>query len=402
MYVVITWFNHILMISHSDIYSFTQMLRRQEQVQDIQEEKTNDESELNDVDKMAAKIKQLEKMLCETVERTKKMEDVDMDKLFPKENVDDVEEYSSSSDEAKSTVSSVNTADDTPFLSKIGEHKFKQNGAILFLCQDSDEDNETWCDANKAVTNVGQKTFRKYVSDNNLKKASYAPTFGKTITKQQAKSSANKSKINAVDSKELIKITEKRTSQKGDMYKVIAKDLSEEWYTVTEIGSDYSRLLKEYEESVEQQVKKRKIRDEAKNNQAIPKRKTRKREVQPKPKQTNTKKKDSQKKIDKPPKKFFCRLNHRDYNSYKAEPSKTWFGENQRFDKSQCFICKRNIGTKQQPDCFVPTVTKPAYICVNSTKECKKCLCFHCCSFLMINDKSKEVKNNRRSTRKKK
>ena len=105
-------------------------------------------------------------------------------------------------------------------------------------------------------------------------------------------------------------------------------------------------------------------------------------------------------KQDKREKPFCCRLNHRNFLSYKAESNKKWFGEKQRFEKSECFICKKNIGTKSTNDTFVPSVSKPAYICVNSTKDCKKCVCHFCCVKLMINDNSSDTNNNRRSKRK--
>ena len=214
-----------------------------------------DNTESNDVNKIAQKIEELEQMLRDTVKRTTTLEEVDMNFLFPNE---EEENKSSSKSNTDTEISSVNTADDTPFLSKISEHKFKQNGAILFLCQDSDEDNETWCDANKAITNVGTKTFKKYVSENNLKKKTYTPTFAKNVTKTQVKSNANKSKIKAGASKDMIKIIGKRKAKKGVMYKVVAKDLTEKWKTIDEIGSDYPRLLNEYQASLNKQKKKRK------------------------------------------------------------------------------------------------------------------------------------------------
>ena len=222
-----------------------------------------DNTESNDVNKMAQKIQELEQMLRDTVKRTTTLEEVDMNFLFPNE---EEENKSSSKSNTDTKILSVNTADDTPFLSKISEHKFKQNGAILFLCQDSDEDNETWCDANKAITNVGTKTFKKYVSENNLKKKTYTPTFAKNVTKTQVKSNANKSKIKAGASKDMIKIIGKRKAKKGVMYKVVAKDLTENWKTIEEIGSDYPRLLNEYQASLNKQKKSGRVTGQNKTN----------------------------------------------------------------------------------------------------------------------------------------
>lgn len=50
-----------------------------------------------------------------------------------------------------------------------------------------------------------------------------------------------------------MKIVGKRNAKKAVMYKVIVKDLSEKWYIIDKIGSDYSRLLNDYEALVKKQ-----------------------------------------------------------------------------------------------------------------------------------------------------
>ena len=92
---------------------------------------------------MAAKIRKLEAMLNDTVRRTDTLEEVDMNKLFPSEDPDEIRSYTQT--DLSSDLCSVNTAQDKPFLTGIGGHTFKQNGAILFRCCDTDDENESWC-----------------------------------------------------------------------------------------------------------------------------------------------------------------------------------------------------------------------------------------------------------------
>ena len=132
------------------------------------------------------------------------------------------------------------------------------------------------------------------------------------------------------------------------------------------------------------------------NDDTTTKTKSKKKSVQSK---ATPKKADLKKVKEKVPKVFCCKLNHKDFRSYKAESDKKWFGEKQRFEKSECFICKKIIGTNNETNTFVPSTSKPAYICVNSTKNCIKCLCHFCCAKSMIDDKSDKTNNNRRSKR---
>ena len=103
---------------------------------------------------MAEKIRKLEAMLNDTVRRTDTLEEVDMNKLFPREDPDEIRSYTPT--DPSSDDLSVNTSKDKPFLPGIGGHTLKENGAISFRCHDTDDHNESWCLADKAITNVGK------------------------------------------------------------------------------------------------------------------------------------------------------------------------------------------------------------------------------------------------------
>ena len=416
----------------------------------------------NNVEKMAQKIKQLEAILNERNKRAISDDEIAM-KMFPPIDPDEVVPQSS---DTETEAASVNSANDKPFLSKIGDHRSKTNGLILFRCHDTDDENDSWCDADKAVTNVGKKEFKRYVKINKLKEQTYTPATAqpvKAVGKKDLKRLANISKGKSNGSKVITKIIEKRKTNNGQKYKVITEDLQVTWKTMDEMGPDYTKLITEYDDmmkNLEQtktkspkkspkkspnknkkttKTKGTQKRKQSSNNKAneggTPKRKqssnkkaneggTPKRKQSSKNKAneggtakrkkssnnkaneggTATRKQSSKNKANeggtaKPSKPFCCRLNHKKYQSYKAEGDKKWFGPNQRFDNSQCFICKKNIGIKPTDDNFVPSVAKPAYICVNSTKNCKKNLCHFCCAKLMINDNSENTNKTRRSTR---
>ena len=199
----------------------------------------------SNVEKMAEKIRNLEAMLNDTVRRTDTLEEVDINKLFPREDPEEIRSYTQT--DTSSDDLSVNTAKDKPFLTGIGGHTFKENGAILFRCHDTDDDNESWCLADKAITNVGKKLFKKYVEDNKLKKTSYTPATVKPISKKNLKKLANISQSKANNSKNIIKIIETRRTNDGDKYKVICQDLTTTWKTNNQIGPNFMQLINEFE-----------------------------------------------------------------------------------------------------------------------------------------------------------
>ena len=364
-------------------------------------------NENDNVEKLAEKIKQLEALLDERSKRAISDEELAI-KMFPRIDPDEVIVQSS---DTETEDPSVNSGKDKPFLSKIGNHKSKKNGVILFRCHDTDDENDSWCDADKAVTNVGKKEFRRYVKVNKLKQKTYTPVDVKPIKpvgKKDLKRMANLSKGKANVSTIITKIIGKRRTNDGEKYKVLTEDLRATWKTIDEIGPDFSQLITEYddpdrrdeESDVPKSNKKKKKEKRKKKSPTKKKAQSKKNDgtVSTKHKQSSktSENKDSELKAKKD---FCCRLNHKKFQSYKAEGDKKWFGENQRFDNSECFICKKNIGIKPKNDNFVPSVAKPAYICVNSTRNCKKCLCHFCCVKLMINDDSDNNNKNRRSTR---
>ena len=417
----------------------------------------NTSSAPNNLETMATKIKELQAMLTqkEGPNKTDNDED-DEDIVYPFDpiDIDEVRNHSSSSSETESDHESVNSAKDSPFLSTIGGHKFRDNGAISFRCHDTDDDNESWCDANKAITNVGKKVFNTYVKENKLKKASYNPVSVKPVSKKDLRKVANKAKAKQNVEKVMLKITNKRRSLEGVIYKVMTDDLKETWKTKNEIGPHFDRLVTEYVErqssgqssdtskqrqssgqssdtskspkkskqpkkktiaskspKKSKQPKKKTIASKSPKKSKQPKKKTTaskspKKSIQPK-KKTTVSKTTKKRKVLEPKKKqpvkdkpFVCRLNHKQYQTYKAESDKNWFADNQRFGNSVCFICKKSIQSKSNDDNFVPSTAKPAYICINSTKNCKKCLCHFCCAKLMVSDTTTNAQNNRRSTRK--
>ena len=100
------------------------------------------------------------------------------------------------------------------------------------------------------------------------------------------------------------------------------------------------------------------------------------------PKKQKGSRKESAKKVAET--EFKCKNNHKDFASYKAESNKNWFSANKRFAGSTCFICKISFSDEKSKDSFVPSATTPGYICLNSTKNCRKCLCNNCCVKAML------------------
>ena len=314
------------------------------------------------------------------------------------------------SSSTESELESVNSAKDNPFLSTIGGHKFRDDGAILFRCHDTDDDNESWCNSNKAITNVGKKVFEKYVNSKNLKKKTYTPQSIKPASKKDLRRLANINKAKQDVKKVMLKIVERRKAKNGDMYKVLTEDLKHTWETIESIGPEFCQLMNEYNQKqssstidAEETESQKKNLDKT-SKETAPKRsqnsqKRKNESTQDTAKNKSTKRKGTKKRTEPYKEKpFVCRLNHKQYQTYKAESDKKWFEEKQRFGNSMCFICKKNIQSTKTDHNFVPSSAKPAYICVNSTKNCKKCLCHYCCVKLMINDTTTD-KSNRRSRR---
>ena len=195
------------------------------------------------------KIKDLQKkVLLSNKKKSSEITDSDLDVILANS------ETSDTNDSGSFTSSSINTAKDRPFLTKIKKHKFKPNGKILFHCTDTDEENQSWCSTDKAKVNVGAGYFSKYIKHNKLKKHIHRTK--KTTSKSKEKSSAstkrilNKRKIEQEKSLKILAIINHKRCPNGIKYKVKLVDGSELW-----IASDgfielyHTVLLNKYQEN---------------------------------------------------------------------------------------------------------------------------------------------------------
>ena len=228
----------------------------------------------DNLEQMAEKIRKLQAMLNDKSKMTISDDEV-AKKMFPTTDPDEVP--GQSGDEIETDSPSVNSSSHTPFLSKVGDHKTKENGLILFRCHDTDDENESWCDADKAVTNVGKKEFRWYVNDNNLNKTAYTPVAVKPVKpvgKKDMKRMANMSKVRADVSKFMSKIIERRQTNDGEKYKVLTDDLRATWKTIDDIGPDFCRLINEFNAKKSNDVPKptsKKTKEKVKNKSPVTK-----------------------------------------------------------------------------------------------------------------------------------
>ena len=267
----------------------------------IQTSKTNSpertiSNEINNVEQMAEKIKQLELILNERSKRDI-ADEMAAIKMFP--TIDPDEVVIAESSDTDTEAPTLNSGEDKPFLSIIGDHRSKKNGLILFRCHDTDDENDSWCDADKAITNVGKKEFRRYIKLNKLKQKTYAPVTvkpTKPVGKKDLKRMANLSKEKAVVS--MTKIIEKRKTNAGEKYKVLMEDLGSTWKTIDEIGPDFRQLITEYDD--QQKTKEKPKKNTPKNTPTKNKKTTKKNSPT---KNTKTTKKNSPTKNKKTTKK---------------------------------------------------------------------------------------------------
>mmetsp|Transcript_3013 Transcript_3013/g.2898 ORF Transcript_3013/g.2898 Transcript_3013/m.2898 type:complete len:127 (-) Transcript_3013:801-1181(-) len=124
-------------------------------------------------------------MISESKKPSVRILDEDLDMLMPRN--DAVDDFLHALSATTEELSSVNSADDTPYFTKIGDHTFKSNRAIKFRCHDIDDKNERWCKYQKAVTNIGHNFFQSYVKNKNLKKRQYEPKQEATLSKMNVK-----------------------------------------------------------------------------------------------------------------------------------------------------------------------------------------------------------------------
>lgn len=327
-----------------------------------------------------------------------------------------------------SDTESENSAQDEPFYSEISSHLLANDGSYKFLCQDEDDTARVWCDYGPAVINVGRKTMHQYIRKHSLEKERYEPIVDKPQMKSNTRKTANKKQLKAHQELKLIKVLKSKKTNDGTMYKIEKSDSTKCWFKLDELH-DYPHLLEEFRQESKDQERKQKVSD-IRRKQKPKSQNTKKKKLdksnkgrtsgqgQKTPRNTDRRvakmsdskktsttrqkrKIDSSKETNKTsevgsvsdahPKNnkdsvFICRLHHLSFDSFKAEGNKKWFSANQRFDGVKCHQCKMLISDSANDNCFVPKISCPAYICINSIKGCKKCLCNKCCVDLMMKD----------------
>ena len=375
---------------------------------------------------------ELEKIIQQQKQKTF---DEELDLLLPKhtpEAIDEIlDKVPTPSSSSLSETESENSSQDNPFYSKITDHLMAHDGSYRFQCQDEDDTARVWCDYGKAVINVGRKTMHQYIRKNSLEKQRYQPIVDKPRMKSNTRKTANKKQLNASKEVKLFKVVKSKKTNEGTMYKVERSDSSKVWLKVDELY-DYPHLLQEFrqENKEKEKARKRKRKSQNKSNKdndgtsGQVKKTTRNKKTNPKAakvanpkktsKQTKKRKTDLSKDKDKTsevgnvsqtlPKNnkdtvFICKLHHLSFESFKAEGDKKWFSANQRFDGSKCHQCKIVISDCANEKNFVPKISCPAYICINSIKGCKKCLCNKCCVNLMMKDTGTAKTRTTRSSR---
>ena len=330
----------------------------------------------------------------------------ELDSILPKVNIDELlDEVPKHSDTTESE--SDNSTDDEPFYSVIADHKLHDNGSYKFLCKDDAGATMIWCDYINALTNVGKKVMRKYVKEHSLDKSKYLSKTDQPRKKSETRKSVNKRQLQLKETVTFTKILQTKQTNNGVMYKVMKSDLTSGWFKKKEL-EDHNHLFDEYKKQTKENEPKKRVTTEArkpgkqktKSIQRNRKRAKTSDAHSKKSKKSNSKEKNKTETgtIDQNEKEsvFICKLHHLKFESFKAEGNKKWFSVNQRFSGVKCHKCRVSISDSANDNCFVPKNSSPAYICINSIKGCKKCLCNKCCIELTM--KGAET-GNKRTTR---